>query len=286
MATKPRRTRRPNEPTPPRVISVEEIAAAAPHDLETAIAAHEAWADRLFAADDPGRGLPPVQAAAARKQQLRQLQTHTEAVGPLRVAYDATSPEHQREQALWQRIQNKARRKAAAEATSPEDQAQIDAAHEALRVAERARKAREKMAALRERLHNPPSPDAPELIGAIMMQPELLEALEHKLREDQDGTWTATHMLTAEELGVLCVCLHLLRELGSVEISGMATSARWPRREPPLVATTGLKDALLQLRRERLLSFTVEGDVARVSYGDRVREIAAAKWGLVLTPAS
>ena len=37
---------------------------------------------------------------------------------------------------------------------------------------------------------------------------------------------TATHMLTAEELGVLCVVLHLLRELGSVEISGMGTSAR------------------------------------------------------------
>ena len=107
-----------------------------------------------------------------------------------------------------------------------------------------------------------------------------------KLREDSDGTFTATHMLTAEELGVLVVCLHLLRGLGSVCIEGMGTTARWPRREPPLVATTGLKDALLQLRRQRLLSFTVEGDVASVSYGDRIREIAAAEWGLVLTPAS
>jgi hypothetical protein len=52
-------------------------------------------------------------------------------------------------------------------------------------------------------------------------------------------------MLTAEELGVLCVCLHLLREFGSVEISGMGTSARWPRREPPLVAPAGLKNAFL-----------------------------------------
>jgi hypothetical protein len=66
----------------------------------------------------------------------------------------------------------------------------------------------------------------------------------------------------------------------------MGTSARWPRREPPLVATAGLRDALLQLRRERLLSFTVEGDVARVTYGDRIREIAAAEWGRVLTPAN
>ena len=93
--------------------------------------------------------------------------------------------------------------------------------HEKLAAQERDRKTREKIQALKQRLHNPPSPDAPELIGAVMMQPELLEALEHKLRQDQDGTWTATHMLTAEELGVLVVCLHLLRELGSVEISGM-----------------------------------------------------------------
>ena len=284
MATKSRRTRRPNEPRPPRVMSAEEIAAAAPHDLEAAIAAHEAWADRLFAADDPGRGLPPAQAQAARKQQLRQLQTHTEAVGPLRDAYDATSPEHQREQALWQRIQNKARRKAAAEATSPEDQAQIDAAHEALRAAERDRKAREKMAALRERLHNPPSRDAPELIGAVLMQPALFEALEHKLRNDGTGNYTATHLLTVEEVGVLAVCLHLLRELGSVEITGMASSARWPRREPPLVPVDGLRDKLLQLRQQRWLSFTVSADVARVTYGDAVREIAE-RWGIDLPPS-
>ena len=123
-------------------------------------------------------------------------------------------------------------------------------------------------------MHNPPSPDAPELIGAVLMQPELLESLDHKLRRDSDGTYTATHQLTVEELGVLVTGLHLLRELGSVEIPGMAGNANWPRRDPPLVATTGLRESLLQLRRERLLAFTVEGDVARVSYGDRIRELA------------
>jgi hypothetical protein len=51
------------------------------------------------------------------------------------------------------------------------------------------------------------------------------------------------------------------------------------------IAPTALKNALLQLRRQRLLAFTVEGDVARVSYGGRVREIAT-EWGLVLPPAS
>jgi hypothetical protein len=87
-----------------------------------------------------------------------------------------------------------------------------------------------------------------------------------------------------EELGVPVTVLHLLRELGSVEIAGMSTSARWPRREPPLVAPDNRKTALLQLRRERLLAFTVEGDVARVTYGDRIREIAA-KWGIELPPS-
>ena len=47
-----------------------------------------------------------------------------------------------------------------------------------------------------------------------------------------------------------------------------------PRSLGVLSPTPGLKDALLQLRRQRLLSFTVEGDVARVSYGARIRELA------------
>jgi hypothetical protein len=102
--------------------------------------------------------------------------------------WEATSPEKQQEVALWERVRKVGRRQAACEATSPEDQAQLDAAHEALRAAERDRKAGEKMAALRGRLHNPPSPDAPELIGAIMALPELLGALDHRLRADQDGT--------------------------------------------------------------------------------------------------
>jgi hypothetical protein len=273
--------RRPNEPTRPPVISAEEIEAAPPHKLEEALAAHEGWADRLLAADDPGRGLPPAEAAAARQQHLRELETQTEMAARLRSHWEATAPEKQQEAVWWQRIQNKARRQAAAAATSPEEQARLDAAHDRLAKAERDRKAREKIARHKERLHNPPSPDAPELIGAVLMQPELLDALEHKLRQDSDGTWYATHQLTVEELGVLVTVLHLLRELGSVEIAGMSTSARWPRREPPLVAPDNLKTALLQLRRQRLLSFTVVGDVAVVTYGDRIRELAK-KWGLVL----
>ena len=63
-----------------------------------------------------------------------------------------------------------------------------------------------------------------------------------------------------------------------------AITARWPIREPPLVPTSGLKDALLELRRERLLSFTIEGDVARVAYGERVRRLADS-WGLQLAVA-
>ena len=114
------------------------------------------------------------------------------------------------------------------------------------------------------------------------MQPALFEAIENKLRNDGTGNYTATHLLSVEELGVLAVCLHLLRELGSVEITGMASSARWPRREPPLVPVDGLRDKLLQLRQQRWLSFTVSADVARVTYGDCIRELAATEWGIEL----
>jgi hypothetical protein len=262
-------------------MTAEEIERLPPHVLEEALAASEAWADRLLAADDPGRGLPPAEAAAARQQHLREVETQTEMAERLRSHWEETSPERQQDRALFERFRSVGRRKAAAAATSPEEQARLDAAHAALRAAERDRKAREKFEALKQRLHNPPSPDAAELIGAVMMQHELFEACEHKLRQDSDGTWYATHQLTVEELGVLAVCLHLLRELGSVEITGMGSTARWPRREPPLVAASGLRESLLQLRRQRLLSFTVDGDVAYVTYGDRIRELAK-QWGLVL----
>lgn len=118
-----------------------------------------------------------------------------------------------------------------------------------------------------------------------MMQPALLEALEHKLRDDGTGKFTAGPLLEPPELGVLATCLHLLRELGSLEISGMATTARWPRREPPLVPVDGLRDALGQLRQQGWLAFTVEGDIARVGYGDRIRQLAAA-WGVDLADAT
>ena len=62
----------------------------------------------------------------------------------------------------------------------------------------------------------------------------------------------------------------------------MSTSARWPRRKPPLVPATGdLRRALFELRREGWLSFTVEGDLARVTYGERVLEVAQ-EWGIEL----
>ena len=48
---------------------------------------------------------------------------------------------------------------------------------------------------------------------------------------------------------------------------------------PLLVPVEGLRQALLELRRERWLAFTVEGDTAAVSYGPRVLEVAAS-WGI------
>jgi hypothetical protein len=149
MATK--RLRRPNESQRPKPLSTEELESAGPQALEKAITAHERWSDKLLAADDPGRGLPPAQAQAARQTQLQHLQANTVELSRLRSVWEATSPEGQREADIWQRLQNVGRRKQAHEATSSEDQAQLDAAHEALRAAERERKAREKMSALKER---------------------------------------------------------------------------------------------------------------------------------------
>jgi hypothetical protein len=155
-------------------MSAEEIEAAPPHKLEEALAAHEGWADRLLAADDPGSGLPPAEAAAARQKHLRELETQTEMAARLRSHWEATSPEKQEDRALFERFRSAARRKAAAAATSPEEQQQLNEMHERLAAQDRNRKAKEKMRRLRERLHNPPSPDAPELIGAVLMMPELL----------------------------------------------------------------------------------------------------------------
>jgi hypothetical protein len=96
-----------------------------------------------------------------------------------------------------------------------------------------------------------------------------------------DG-YRSSHALEVPELGVLVTVLHLLRATDPVVISGMSASARWPRREPPLVPAENLKRALLELRREGWLAFRVEGDEAHVSYGERVGEIASA-WGIELT---
>ncbi len=72
-----------------------------------------------------------------------------------------------------------------------------------------------------------------------------------------------------------------LREQNPIVISGFATSARWPKRTPLLVPVDGLRQALLELRREGWLAFTVEGDTAAVSYGPRVFEVATS-WGISL----
>ena len=108
------KTWRPNEPASPRVMSNEEIEAAGPHVLEEALAAHEGWADRLMAADDPGRGLPPAQAEAARSTRLRELEAHREMVDRLRSHWQETAPEEQAGRALFERFRSVARRKAAA----------------------------------------------------------------------------------------------------------------------------------------------------------------------------
>ena len=63
---------------------------------------------------------------------------------------------------------------------------------------------------------------------------------------------------------------------------GIGSTANWPRDDAPFVPAEGLRDKLLQLRQPRWLSFTVSADVARVTYGDAIREIGA-RWGLELS---
>jgi hypothetical protein len=118
-----------------------------------------------------------------------------------------------------------------------------------------------------------------------MSDPELFDAIFHKLREDGVGGYVATNLLTIHEIGVLWTCLNLLNERGVVEVTGMAADARWPRHEPPIPRTEGLRDALMELRREKWLAFTIEGDVTRIKYGERIKEIAA-KWGVPLADAA
>ena len=114
-----------------------------------------------------------------------------------------------------------------------------------------------------------------------MAERALFESCEIRLRGDEETGYVNTHTLEALELGVLVVCLHLLREQKPIVISGMSTAARWPKRKSMLVPVEGLRKALLELRREGWLAFTVEGDTAAVSYGPRVREVATS-WGISL----
>ena len=81
-----------------------------------------------------------------------------------------------------------------------------------------------------------------------------------------------------------CPSSGVLRETGSFQVTGWASSTRWPKREHPLVPTTGFREALLQLRRLGWLQVDVSGDTASISYGKRIRERAKG-WRLELPAA-
>jgi hypothetical protein len=115
----------------------------------------------------------------------------------------------------------------------------------------------------------------------VLADDSLWDAVQTKMRPDGRGHLHSEHLLEPREIGVLWTALPLLSEHGSFEVVGISSAARWPRHDPPLVPAEGLRDALAQLRRQRLFQFRVEGDTARIAYGDAVREIAA-RWGIEL----
>jgi hypothetical protein len=67
--------------------------------------------------------------------------------------------------------------------------------------------------------------------------------------------------------------------------SAVAAGGRGGVPAAPLLATSRLVYRFLAAREIGVGQAALEGDVAHVTYGDRVREIAA-EWSLVLPPAS
>ena len=276
--------RRKNEPQPepPRVLSDAELEAARPDQLERAVAAQEAWVQRISDAPDPGVGLARADAEKARQKQLAELRRHGDELVRLRVAYELTDPETVRWNAWSERASRMVRRKSIEDAQTDESRAFHRRLHEALAAEAKERDARRKLADARERRTNRPDPRATTILAAVLADDSLWDAVQIRLRPDGNGHFVNEHLLEPREIGVLWTALRLLSERGSFEVVGIGSTARWPHHDPPLVPVEGLRDALAQLRRQRLLQLRVEGDTAHVTYGDAVREIAA-RWGIELS---
>jgi len=281
MATK-RKLRRRGEQAP-RPMTDAELASAGLAAVEDRLVEHRGRFARLRDEGDPGKGRPRAEAEEARAARMKALEQEVREIERLEPAAEALSREAQAE-ANFRRdpLFHKKRDREVGARLDPGTKATIREANEELRRRESERKAEEQIRDLADRHRHPADPRAESLLAAVLADDSLFEALEVKLREDGRGGYTSTHDITPLEIGVLVTTLGLLRERGSVEIGDFGASAKWPRRDPPLVTVDGLRGALLELRRMGYLAFKVEAGTARVTYGPAVREIAA-KWGLELS---
>ena len=110
---------------------------------------------------DPGRGLPPAQAGPRPTEAASRARSPHRDGGPAALPLGSNLAEEQEGRALFERFRSVARRKAAAAATSPEEQQRLNEMHEKLAAQERDRKTREKIQALKQRLHNRQAPTRP-----------------------------------------------------------------------------------------------------------------------------
>jgi hypothetical protein len=253
-----------------------------PTELRKRIRETEKRIEHLEGVPDPGSGLPPAEARTRRDAQIAELEVVHDELSALRAAWKETSPQEVEKKSIAERLRYLGRTQAARELHTPEANALIRESSEALHEKERERTARRRLAELRERRANPPDPRAASILAAVAADDILLSCLEHRFRpvEGQEGQ-TATSVLSAADIGVLLVTLRLLGERNPLRFQGWASATSWPWRDPRIAPAEGLRDSLRELRRLGFLDITVTGDTASVSYGTRVKEIAA-RWNIVL----
>lgn len=276
MATKIRPRRR-GEPTAPAIVPDEQLASMRPDEIERERAAHAAWAKRIEARD-PGAGLAPAQAMAAREGQLAELERHVAEAERLRTAGELREREESFS-GLARTLRRAGLRKAAA---SDEDTRRL-LGELRERMAERAEKAelKRRLAELRERRLHPANPAARSIAAAVMASDELWAAVRRLPRRvqvvnEQAGVLEDGHVREATlelvDVGLLLALLRALEERGSVIVQDLEGAPRL--LIPDLSPVERLRAALRRLERAELISVEREGGSARIDHGSRTLEIA------------
>lgn len=252
-----------------------------PAEVQKRIRKTEREIARLEKTPDPGHGHPLPKARALRERHLHALETATVELESLRAAWQAGDPKTVERESMLDRLRRAALRKTIAEAQTPEDTSFLRTLHESMLERERERDQARARADAEDLAAHPGDPRADSVIGAVMADPILLDACEHKLRpiEGTEGEFSTEAVLDASDLGALCLTLHLLGQRRPVVIEGWGQAARFQRREHPILAPENLRPALVNLRRAGFLHVEADGGQALVDYGPETVRIAA-RWGL------